>query len=225
MAKDLHQEFKEIVSLTRRYIEQEMGLEEGDCLKEAAEGAPLDPVRGLIADCKKCSLWTSRTNIVLGAGNEEADLVIIGEAPGNDEDVAGEPFVGRAGKLLTKMLGAVKISREEVYITNVVKCRPPQNRDPKEEEISSCSPYLSEQLKILKPKLILTLGNFATRTLLKTTEGITQLRGKIFSYEGIPLLPTFHPSALLHNPNLKKYAWEDLKRLRKEVDRLKVDRL
>ena len=222
MDKDFYREFKEIIDLTKGYIRQEMGISE-DFLKEAAEGAPLDPVRGLIKDCKKCSLWTSRTNIVLGAGNEDADLVIIGEAPGYDEDVAGEPFVGRAGKLLTKMLGAVEISREEVYITNVVKCRPPQNRDPKEEEINSCSPYLSEQLKVIKPKLILTLGNFATRTLLKTTQGITHLRGKIFSYEGIPLLPTFHPSALLHNPNLKKYAWEDLKLLRLKVDRLKAE--
>lgn len=216
MVKDFQQEFKEIVSLTKRYIEQEMGLGAEDFSEEVTEGAPLDPVRCLIKDCKKCPLSATRTNIVLGAGSEKADLVIIGEAPGNDEDIAGEPFVGQAGKLLTKMLAAVEISREEVYITNVVKCRPPQNRDPKDEEINGCSPYLSAQLEILNPKLILTLGNFATKTLLKTTEGITRLRGRIFEYENIPLLPTFHPSALLHNPNLKKYAWEDLKRLREE---------
>lgn len=221
MAKDLYQEFKEIISLTKRYIEQEIGFEEEAFLKEAAEEAPLDLVRDLIKDCKKCSLSVTRTNIVLGAGSEKADLVIIGEAPGYDEDIAGKPFVGQAGRLLTRMLAAVEISREEVYITNVVKCRPPQNRDPKEEEIDSCSPYLSEQLKILKPKLILTLGNFATKALLKITEGITRLRGRIFEYEGIPLLPTFHPSALLHNPNLKKYAWEDLKRLREEYEKVR----
>ncbi|MDI6792334.1 MAG: uracil-DNA glycosylase [bacterium] len=168
-----------------------------------------------MAGCQKCRLHQGRINIVFGKGNEQAGLMIIGEAPGYDEDRAGEPFVGPAGQLLTKMLAAIKLSREEVYITNVVKCHPPQNRNPHQDEIETCHPYLKAQLDIIRPKLILTLGNFATQTLLQTTEGITNLRGRFFDYHGIKLLPTFHPAALLRNPGWKRSAWHDLQLLQK----------
>jgi DNA polymerase len=165
--------------------------------------------------CRRCNLYRERNNVVFGAGDKGAKLVIIGEAPGRLEDIEGKPFVGEAGQLLNRMLQAISISREEVYITNVVKCRPPKNRTPSKSEISACYSYLVRQLEIIRPNLILTLGNFATQTILSTKKGITNLRGKLFSYKGIPLIPTFHPAALLRNPRLKKLTLEDMQRVSK----------
>ncbi|MDI6704455.1 MAG: uracil-DNA glycosylase [bacterium] len=178
----------------------------------------LDQIRKWISGCKRCKLHSTRRNIVFGVGDEKARLMLIGEAPGYEEDRKGEPFVGKAGQLLTRMLEAINLSRKDVYITNVVKCRPPQNRNPTLQEISACNPYLINQIKAIKPRLILTLGNFATQTLLGKKEGITRLRGRFYNYQGIKLLPTFHPSALLRNPSLKRYAWEDLKLMRGELN-------
>ncbi|MEW5768010.1 MAG: uracil-DNA glycosylase [bacterium] len=216
------QEYTELIALFKRCLQQELGLEEtrrpaSGCLETETRNPPtLAQIKGAINGCQKCRLHQGRTHIVFGKGNERAKLMIIGEAPGSDEDKAGEPFVGPAGQLLTRMLAAIKLSREEVYITNAVKCRPPQNRDPNKDEIETCHPYLKAQLDIIKPKLILTLGNFATQTLLETTKGITILRGQFFDYHGMKLLPTFHPAALLRTPSLKKLAWQDLQLLQKE---------
>lgn len=182
----------------------------------------LDQLYDMICDCKKCDLWKTRTNFVFGSGNKNADLVIIGEAPGADEDKQGLPFVGRAGKLLTQILEAINFKREEVYICNVLKSRPPENRNPTPEEIKQCEPYLEKQLELIKPKMLLCLGTFAAQTLLKSKEALGKLRGKFHTYKNIPLLVTYHPAALLRNPNWKKPTWEDVQILRKEFDKLVV---
>lgn len=182
----------------------------------------LDQLYEMICDCKKCDLWKTRTNFVFGSGNKKADLVIIGEAPGADEDKQGLPFVGRAGKLLTQILEAINFKREEVYICNVLKSRPPENRNPTPEEIKQCEPYLEKQLELIKPKMLLCLGTFAAQTLLKSKEALGKLRGKFHTYKNIPLLVTYHPAALLRNPNWKKPTWEDVQLLRKEFDKLAV---
>lgn len=182
----------------------------------------LDQLYDMICDCKKCDLWKTRTNFVFGSGNKNADLVIIGEAPGADEDKQGLPFVGRAGKLLTQILEAINFKREEVYICNVLKSRPPENRNPTPEEIKQCEPYLEKQLELIKPKMLLCLGTFAAQTLLKSKEALGKLRGKFHTYKNIPLLVTYHPAALLRNPNWKKPTWEDVQLLRKEFDKLVV---
>ena len=147
-------------------------------------------------------------------GDPNADIVFVGEAPGKQEDLQGLPFVGRSGKLLDKMLFSINLSRDDVYILNVLKCRPPDNRDPSKIEIEKCEPYLKEQLKIIKPKLIVALGRISAMTILRTKESLTNMRNQIFDYEGIDFLVTYHPAALLRNPNFKKYAWEDFKLIR-----------
>ncbi len=173
-----------------------------------------------IQNCSKCPLHKTQNNVVVGEGPIPSDILIIGEAPGYYEDISGKPFVGKAGELLTKMLKAINISREDVYITNVIKCRPPDNRDPESGEIEACMPFLLKQIDILKPKIILTLGNFAAKTILKTEKGISKIRGKIYNYNDIPLVPTYHPAALLRNENLKKEAWYDLKLFRNKLREL-----
>ncbi len=175
----------------------------------------LDEIRREIGDCKRCTLCAGRTNIVFGSGNPRAELVFVGEAPGQDEDLQGVPFVGKAGQLLTKMIEAMKFSRDDVYICNVVKCRPPNNRNPELAEIASCEPFLKAQLKTLQPKVIVALGKFAAQTLLRDATPITRLRGQWREYEGIPLMPTFHPAYLLRSPNEKKSAWLDLQEVMK----------
>ena len=167
-----------------------------------------------IKDCLECPLGKTRKNIVLGMGNPNADIVFVGEAPGKEEDLQGLPFVGRSGKLLDKMLFSINLSRDDVYILNVLKCRPPDNRDPSKMEIEKCEPYLKRQLKIIKPKLIVALGRISAMTILRTKESLTNMRNQIFDYEGIDFLVTYHPAALLRNPNFKKYAWEDFKLIR-----------
>jgi DNA polymerase len=178
----------------------------------------LAEIEDWMGNCQRCKLNTTRKNIVFGTGNSKPDLVFVGEGPGADEDEQGKPFVGRAGQLLTKMIEAMGIKREDVYITNVVKCRPPANRNPEPEEISSCSPFLENQLKVLKPKVICTLGTFASQTLLKTEEKISKLRGRFHPYQGMLLMPTFHPAYLLRNPAEKKSSWEDIQKIMKELN-------
>ncbi len=171
-----------------------------------------------ICTCMQCPLGHTRTNFVFGSGNPNADIMIVGEAPGADEDEQGLPFVGRAGQLLTKILEAISLPREEVYICNILKCRPPNNRKPLVGETDQCEPYLWKQIELVQPKLILALGLTAANTLLKNKESMTNLRGKIHDYHGIRTLVTYHPAALLRNPEWKKYAWDDVKLLRNLYD-------
>ena len=168
----------------------------------------------MVSECRKCGLCETRTNTVFADGSPRAKLVFIGEAPGRDEDQKGLPFVGRAGQLLDKMIAAIDLKREEVYICNVLKCRPPENRVPLPQEVEQCLPYLEQQLALLKPALICALGLSAVQALLKTKASMTSMRGRTFEYKGIPLIPTYHPAALLRNPGLKREAWEDLQRVR-----------
>jgi DNA polymerase len=171
--------------------------------------------------CRRCRLCEARTTIVFGSGNPEADLVVIGEGPGADEDAQGKPFVGRAGQLLTKMLESVQLSRDEVYICNAVKCRPPSNRNPEPDELAACAPFLAAQLAVIRPKVVLALGSVATQALLRTKEPIGKLRGRVHPYGAAVLIPTFHPAFLLRNPGqeYKRMAWEDLKLAKREYDR------
>jgi uracil-DNA glycosylase family 4 len=166
-------------------------------------------------DCPRCKLATlGRTQVVFGVGNPDADLMFVGEAPGGDEDIQGIPFVGRAGQLLTKMILAINLERDQVYIANVIKCRPPGNRNPEPDEIDACEPFLFQQIDAVRPKVIVALGAFAARTLLRTDEPISRLRGRVYDFRGAKLIPTFHPSFLLRSPDRKRDAWEDLKRAR-----------
>ena len=182
----------------------------------------LSQVREELGECTRCKLHRGRKNIVFGVGDPKAWLVFVGEAPGADEDDQGEPFVGRAGQLLTRIIEAMKLTRDQVYICNIIKCRPPGNRNPEPDEIASCEPFLIGQLQAIKPKLICALGNFATQILLRTKEPISKLRGRFHSYQGIPVLPTFHPAYLLRNPYEKKTVWEDMKLLQREYERLRA---
>lgn len=181
----------------------------------------LETLYGLISNCTKCSLHKNRNKLVFGSGNSNADVMVIGEGPGAEEDIQGLPFVGRAGKLLTDILKAIKFDRDEVYIANIVKCRPPANRTPLPDEMDTCFPYLKKQIALIKPKAILCLGLTAAKGLLKTKESLTNLRGKIFDYDGSNVMVTFHPAALLRNPNWKRDCWEDVKKFRKLYDETK----
>lgn len=173
-----------------------------------------------VLPCAKCDLHRARTHTVFGIGNPDADLVFIGEAPGQDEDLQGEPFVGRSGQLLTKILGAIGYAREDVYICNILKCRPPNNRDPLPGEVEQCEPHLRRQLAILRPRAICCLGRIAGQTLLGTDASLGRLRQAVHFYAGIPVLVTFHPAALLRNPGWKRDTWDDVRRLRALVDAL-----
>lgn len=189
----------------------------GPSLFEAAErieGDTLDRIREDIGgNCTRCKLHKSRTNIVFGVGNPRAELVFVGEGPGHDEDVKGEPFVGRAGKLLTQMIEAMSLRREDVYICNVVKCRPPENRLPEKDEIATCSPFLIRQLAAIGPKVICCLGACAAQTLLGTNQGISRFRGEWLDWRGSKLIATYHPAYLLRNPNAKGEVWKDLQKV------------
>jgi len=191
-----------------------------------AQPAPEDPARRLaelreeIGDCTRCKLHGGRTKLVFGVGNPEARLIFVGEGPGADEDAQGEPFVGRAGKKLDQMIAAIGLQREEVYIANVVKCRPPKNRDPERDEIETCSPFLTSQIEAIRPKVIVTLGAPATRLLLNTRIGITRLRGNWQSFRGTPVMPTFHPAYLLraYTVENRRNVFDDLKAARARID-------
>lgn len=175
----------------------------------------LEEVREELNDCQRCPLGRVRTNLVFGEGNPKAEIVFVGEAPGRDEDIQGRPFVGRAGQLLTRIIRAMGLRREDVYICNILKCRPPGNRNPRPKEIVTCEPFLVKQLQAINPKVICALGTFAAHTLLKTDVPITVLRGKFNTYHGIQLMPTYHPAFLLRNPAAKKQVWEDVQKIMK----------
>ena len=183
-------------------------------IRSAAE--VLEAVRTDIGPaCTRCKLHTlGRSQVVFGVGNPEARLMFVGEAPGADEDEQGIPFVGRAGQLLTKIIEAIDLKREDVYIANVIKCRPPQNRNPEPDEVDSCEPFLFQQIDAIKPTVIVALGKFGAQTLLRTQDPISRLRGRVFNYRGAKLIPTFHPAYLLRNPSSKREVWEDMKLVR-----------
>lgn len=223
-------------NLIRRYFEQQKELfgntlwidrkteiqKQQDIFNEdASKSEPWQNINNLedfyhaIKDCQKCPLGATRMNFVFGVGNPDANLLFIGEAPGRDEDLQGEPFVGRAGQLLDKILHAIDLDRSEVYIGNILKCRPPNNRDPQNSEIASCEPYLIHQIKLIKPVLIVALGRVAVQTLLRTTESLSALRGKVHNYHGIDLMVTYHPAALLRNERFKRPTWEDMLEIKK----------
>ena len=221
----MDQKVQEIVDDLKAYLEylKGMGIEALPVAEEKVEKmisseAPtlspsLEEVRKELGDCKRCKLHPTRRTIVFGEGNEKANLMFIGEGPGYDEDVQGRPFVGRAGQLLTKIIQSIHLEREEVYIANIIKCRPPQNRNPEPDEIGSCSPFLMKQIQAIQPKIICALGTFAAQTLLQTDTKITSLRGKTFDLAGIKVLPTYHPAFLLRNPDKKREVWEDMKQI------------
>jgi len=185
--------------------------------------AALRRLEAASAGCTRCKLSQGRSTVVFGSGNPEARLMVIGEGPGEEEDRQGKPFVGRAGQLLTKMLESVGITRDEVYITNIVKCRPPGNRNPEPEEITACAPYLAGQLGAIQPGVICALGTFAAQQLLKTREPISRLRGRLHKLGGAVVVPTFHPAYLLRNPGpeFRRQAYDDLKLIRREYDRVR----
>ncbi len=186
--------------------------------REEAVVDTLEAFRQQICQCTRCRLGATRQNFVFGSGNSAAGIMFIGEAPGADEDRTGQPFVGKAGQLLTNIIEAMGLSRDEVYICNILKCRPPNNRDPQPDEIEQCEPYLKRQIEIVQPRVICTLGRFAAQTLLGSREAMGRLRDRQHHYEGIPLVATYHPAALLRNPQWKRPTWEDIKRVRKLYD-------
>tara|TARA_B100000949_G_C14202767_1_gene416725 strand:- start:85 stop:750 length:666 start_codon:yes stop_codon:yes gene_type:complete len=201
---------------------RELGVE-GVSQDRAWTARPVDVVRAAeavgqireeLGDCTRCKLHSTRSNIVYGAGDPCAELMFVGEAPGRDEDQQGVPFVGRAGQLLTKIIEAIDLRREDVYIANVVKCRPPKNRNPEPDEIETCQPYLFAQIDAIQPKVVVALGAFAVKTLLQSDESISKLRGRTFDYRGAKLIPTFHPAYLLRSPEKKADVWEDMKKVR-----------
>ncbi len=180
--------------------------------------SPIDDLAAIredIGDCTRCKLCRlGRKQIVFGVGNSHADLMFVGEAPGRDEDIQGVPFVGRAGQKLTQIIEAIGLKREDVYIANVIKCRPPENRNPEPDEVETCEQFLFRQVDVIKPKVIVALGTFAARSLLKSDAPISRLRGRVYEYRGAKLIPTFHPAYLLRNPSCRREVWEDMKKAR-----------
>ena len=203
---------------------KEEDIEEENLFEEAKEDwektASLDELNKLICECQKCPLGATRNKFVFGSGNPNADVLVVGEGPGADEDAQGLPFVGRAGKLLTDILKAIQFERDEVYIANVVKCRPPGNRTPLPAEMETWLPYLAKQIDIIKPKLILCLGRTAAQGLLNKRDSLTSMRGKVFELKSIKAMVTYHPAALLRNPNWKRGCWEDVQQFRKLYDEM-----
>jgi DNA polymerase len=182
-------------------------------IRSAAE--VLADIQTDLGDCMRCKLHKAgRHTIVFGVGNPEADLMFVGEAPGRDEDLQGIPFVGRAGQKLTQIIEAIGLARNQVYIANVIKCRPPENRNPDPDEVETCEPFLFRQIDAISPKVIVALGTFAARSLLKTTDPISRLRGRVYDYRGAKLVPTYHPAFLLRNPSCRREVWEDMKKVR-----------
>lgn len=237
---DLRDEILEIISDIRLHVELQtaLGVREMESSSLASEAfgsgvviamnermgqafsETLDEIRADIGECKRCKLHTGRKNIVFGEGNPHAALVFVGEGPGYEEDQQGRPFVGEAGQLLTKIIeGGMKLKRSDVYICNIVKCRPPGNRTPQPDEIEACKPFVMRQIEAIKPRAIVTLGNVPTQTLLNTKEGITKLRGGWRIYKDIPLMPTFHPAYLLRNPADKRLVWDDIQKVMAELEK------
>ena len=186
-------------------------------VEESEAKTLLGELQAIAVVCEKCKLAKTRTQVVYGVGNPNADLMFIGEAPGRDEDLQGEPFVGRAGQLLTDIIKAMKLSRDQVYIANVIKCRPPENRNPEPDEMDACRPYIRRQVEIIQPKVIVTLGRFALQSLTEKAYGITSVRGQWLEYNGVKVMPTYHPAYLLRNPAAKKDVWSDMKQVIAEL--------
>lgn len=207
------------IELFRRFLVQqkELGVSELVFEKKRDESFILEEILNNTQNCRNCPLSGSRIRYVFGEGNSNAELMFIGEAPGEEEDKQGRPFVGAAGGLLTKMIEAIGLKREQTFIANILKCRPPNNRDPLPEETSACLPILESQIKAIKPRFICALGRIAAQTLLQTTQTLGQLRGRIYDWKGIKLIVTYHPAALLRNAQWKRPAWEDLQMLMKEM--------
>jgi uracil-DNA glycosylase family 4 len=213
----------------RRYYLESMGIQVWDDFNaEVPAMVEPQPVAGLdvwktlqqtVTTCTLCELHQSRTQTVFGVGNQHADVLVIGEAPGHDEDAQGEPFVGPAGELLIAMLLAINLKREDVYIANILKCKPPNNRDPEASEIESCSQYLRQQIRLIQPKAIFAVGRIAAQALLNSTETISSLRGEQHSYEGVPLIASYHPAYLLRKPTEKRKSWEDLQALQRLLEK------
>ena len=226
MAGDEYERMLEAFAVAKSFLKQqvELGFDEVYAQVKAKEksAAPksLDDFCDKIKSCTKCDLGCSRNNFVFGAGDPQANLMLIGEAPGREEDLQGKPFVGAAGKLLDKMLEAIHFKREEVYIANILKCRPPENRDPRPDEIETCKPYLFQQIELIQPKIILALGRVSAQVLLETKSALGQLRGRFHDFQGIRFMATYHPAALLRYQQYKRPTWEDLQLLRKEYDKL-----
>lgn len=219
--QELEQELQQVLYSLQDYLlyQKEQGVEglpTQSHQSTIARAQPLEEIRRELGDCKRCKLHRHRRHIVFGMGSPEARLVFVGEGPGEDEDIQGMPFVGRAGQLLTKIINSINLTREEVYITNIIKCRPPQNRNPESDEIKTCEPFLIKQLDAIQPKIICALGAFAAQTLLETDEKISSLRGSFITFRNSKLIATFHPAFLLRNPQRKRDVWEDMKIIRKE---------
>lgn len=209
-------ELKTIIESIKAYIklEKEAGVSEHYFTRPPAD---MGTLKTEVSLCEKCGLSKTRKNVVFGDGSSSAKLMFVGEAPGEDEDIQGLPFVGRAGQLLTKIIEAMGLKRKDVYIANILKCRPPNNRPPAPDEILACRDNLRKQIDIIRPVVICTLGKFASQTLLNTETPISALRGKFAAYNGIKVMPTFHPAYLLRNPGEKKLVWEDMKKVMKEL--------
>lgn len=213
-----NEKIKSTLEILKKYMELEemSGIKEFCLFKIKSERkSDLSSLKKEIVSCTKCELYETRKNVVFGSGNPNAELMFIGEAPGMEEDLQGLPFVGRAGQLLTKIIESIGLKRKDVYIANILKCRPPENRNPLPTEILTCEEYLIRQIDLIKPKVICALGKFAAQALLKTQEPITKLRGTFYDYKGIKFMPTFHPAYLLRNPQDKRFVWEDMKKIRK----------
>jgi DNA polymerase len=217
----LTQELQQIIASLKDYllVQKEQGVL-GYPVHQAPppphKASSLEEIRRELGECTRCKLHSHRRHLVFGVGNPEARLVFVGEGPGEDEDLQGKPFVGRAGQLLTNIIKSINLTREEVYITNILKCRPPNNRNPEPDEIKACEPLLMRQLAVIKPRIICALGTFAAQTLLETEEKISSLRGRFFSYRESLLIATFHPAFLLRNPHRKREVWEDMKMIREK---------
>lgn len=218
---------RDIINSIKSYLELEKESGVKECfVKPGSNGSlgqdvltdDLGALKKEVMACARCDLSRTRHNVVFGSGNPKASLIFVGEAPGQEEDIQGLPFVGRAGQLLTKIIEAMGLKRQDVYIANILKCRPPNNRAPLPTEILACEENVRRQIGIIKPKVICTLGKFASQTLLKTETPISALRGKFQEYHGIKVMPTFHPAYLLRNPNDKKLVWDDMKKIKKELD-------
>lgn len=214
----MNKELRQVIKSLKNYIQTEklMGVDEF-LIKPSPQIEGLGQLRDKTAGCKSCSLHKTRTNVVFGEGNPHAKLVFVGEAPGREEDLQGRPFVGKAGALLTRIIEAMKLKREDVYICNVLKCRPPENRNPLPSEVVVCQDHLKKQLKVIKPKVICTLGKFAAFLLLNQDVPISKIRGKFSEFEGIKVMPTFHPAYLLRNPSSKRLVWQDMQKIMEEL--------
>src|SRR5215212_5986978 len=215
MTDDVHNELALLREFGFTHLDLSRRVDESPSLQDST--TPWDALVAEAHNCTICRLAGTRKNVVFGVGDPNADLMFIGEAPGRDEDEQGEPFVGRAGQLLTDIIKAMKLSREQVYIANVVKCRPPENRNPEADELDACRPFIRRQVELIKPKVIVTLGRFGLQSLTEKGYGISAVRGQWLDYNGIKLMPTYHPAYLLRNPAAKKDVWADMKKVMAEL--------